>query len=260
MKATQKAILVKWKDSRVFRLVCCFVFLIAVPLFAAMPERPIRVLIVTGMDIEAHNWQETTKATMEELAKDKRIKVDTLTDIYRLSSFGLSGYDVVYLNFNNWGKPDPDIRAENNLKQFVDHGGGLVIAHFASGSFESWPDFVKLAGKVWDRKNTHDPRGKFMVEITDNTHPISAGMVSYETDDELYICLKGDEPVRLLAQAKSIVTGKYHPMAFTLTYGKGRIFHTALGHDARAIHVPGTSELIRRGVVWAAKRDIGQIK
>lgn len=222
-----------------------------------MPPKPIRVLIVTGMDIEAHNWQETTKATMEELEKDSRVKVDTLTDIYRLSSFDLSGYDVVYLNFNNWGKPDPDTRAENNLNQFVKRGGGLVIAHFASGSFESWAGFVKLAGKVWDRKNTHDPRGKFMVEITDTAHPVSAGMASYETDDELYTCLKGNEQVHILAQAKSIITGRYHPMAFTLTYGKGRVFHTTLGHDARAIHVAGTSQLIRRGVAWVAKKDTG---
>ncbi|HTN05342.1 ThuA domain-containing protein [Agriterribacter sp.] len=219
---------------------------------AAHPKKSIRVLIVTGMDIDAHHWRETTLAAMKELSNDPRIHVDTLTDIYQLGSVNLDRYDVLYLNFNNWGKPDPDTKAENNLKQFVANGGGLVIVHFASGSFESWPEYIKLAGKVWDRKNTHDPRGPFRVEIVDSLHPVTKGMTSYDTDDELYICLTGNEPVHLLARAKSVITGTYHPMAFTLTYKKGRIFHTALGHDARAIHVPGTAELIRRGVAWAA--------
>jgi len=219
-------------------------------------QKPIRVLIVTGMDIDAHNWRATTQAAMQELHKDPRIIVDTLTDIYKLRSVDLSRYDVLYLNFNNWQKPDPDAKATNNLEQFVAKGGGLVVVHFASGSFESWPGYVKLAGRVWDRKNTHDPRGPFRVEITESLHPITKGMIAYDTDDELYICLTGNEPIHLLAQARSVVTGKYHPMAFTHTYKKGRVFHIALGHDARALHVAGTAELIRRGVAWAAGRPV----
>lgn len=219
-------------------------------------NQSIHVLIVTGMDIAAHDWEKTSRAAMEELSKDPRIQADTLTDIYALSSFDLSGYDVIYLNFNNWEKPDPDTKAQNNLQQFVARGGGLIVMHFASGAFENWPGFVKLAGKVWDRENTHDPRGPFRVEITDTLHPITEGMASFDTDDELYICLTGDEPIHLLAQAKSVVTGKYHPMVFTHTYEKGRTLHIALGHDARAIHVPGTAELIRRGVAWVAGKQV----
>jgi len=207
------------------------------------------------MDIAAHNWQETTAAVTEELLKDPRMVVDTLTDIYHMDSVVFDRYDVVYLNFNNWGKPDPDAQAEERLKRFVAKGGGLVVMHFASGSFETWPDYVKLAGKVWDRKNTHDPRGPFRVELVDSLHPITHGMHSFDTDDELYVCLTGDQPVQLLAQARS-VNGNYYPMAFTHRYRKGRIFHTTLGHDARAIHIAGTAELIRRGVAWAAGRPV----
>ncbi|MBW7892720.1 MAG: ThuA domain-containing protein, partial [Chitinophagaceae bacterium] len=163
----------------------------------------IHVLIVTGMDIEAHDWRKTTPAIREELEKDPRMQVDTLTDIYALSGYNLSPYDVVYLNFNNWKKPDPDKKAQRNLEQFVAKGGGLVVAHFASGSFEGWPEYAKLAGRVWDRMNTHDPRDPFRVEITDTSHPITKGMTSFDTDDELYICLTGEEPIHVLAQAKS---------------------------------------------------------
>ena len=47
-------------------------------------------------------------------------------------------------------------------------------------------------------------------------------------------------------------TGEDHPMAFAFEYGEGRVFHTTLGHDARAIRMPGAAELIRRGAAWVA--------
>ena len=208
------------------------------------------------MDIPAHNWRKTTEALKEELAMDPRMNVDVLEDPYQLDSIELGRYNVIFLHFNNWEKPDPSKKAEENLKQFVAEGGGLALMHFASGAFRNWTEFTKLAGKVWDRENTHDRRGPFLVEIVDTLHPITGRMESYETDDELYIGLTGNQPVQVLAKARSKVTGHYHPMAFVLTYKKGRIFHTPLGHDAPAIHETGTAELIRRGVAWAARRPV----
>ena len=41
-------------------------------------------------------------------------------------------------------------------------------------------------------------------------------------------------------------------MALTVQYGNGRVFMTPLGHDVKAIQIPGTAELIRRGAAWAA--------
>ena len=84
------------------------------------------------------------------------------------------------------------------------------------------------------------------------THPIVRGMTDFDTQDELYTCLVGDHPIEVLAQAKSKVDGKYYPMAFVSHYGKGRTFHCTLGHDAKALSVPGVQELYRRGCAWAA--------
>ena len=49
-------------------------------------------------------------------------------------------------------------------------------------------------------------------------------------------------------------------MAFVFEYGKGRVFHTPLGHDVRAIEMPGVAELIRAvslGRRPAAIADLG---
>ena len=226
-------------------------------LATSIPASPdaIRVLIVTGMDIPAHEWQKTTPAIKAELEKDPRMRVEVLNDPYRLETTDLSKHDVVFLHFNNWEKPDPSDKSKADLKKFVEQGGGLFVLHFASGAFSNWTEFPALAGKIWDRKNTHDPRGPFQVRIVNADHPITQGLTGFDTDDELYTGLTGPKPVELLATAKSKVTQTDQPMAFVHVVGKGRVFHTPLGHDVRAIQMPGTAELIRRGCAWAAGRD-----
>ena len=80
-------------------------------------------------------------------------------------------------------------------------------------------------------------------------------MKELQADDELYFCLEGDREVEVLATAHSKVTGKDHPMAFVFQYGKGRVFHSPLGHDVKAIQMPGVADLLRRGTAWAARRE-----
>ena len=83
-------------------------------------------------------------------------------------------------------------------------------------------------------------------------HPITAGLNSFETIDELYCNQQGDLPIEVLATAHSTVTGKDEPMVFVYSYGKGRVFQTVLGHAAESIRLPGESSLIRRAAAWAA--------
>jgi type 1 glutamine amidotransferase len=78
---------------------------------------------------------------------------------------------------------------------------------------------------------------------------------AFQADDELYFCLEGDREVQVLAVATSKVKKKDYPMAFVFDYGQGRVFHTALGHDAKAMRMPGVAELIRRGCAWASGAD-----
>jgi len=212
-----------------------------------------RVLIVTGIDHPAHNWRQTAPVLAEVLQKDSRLQVRIVEDPHFLDSSALHRYDVVVLHFMNWEQPAPGSRARANLREFVQSGKGLFIVHFACGAFQDWPEFHNLAGRVWDPKlRAHDPRGPFRVNITDVNHPITQGMQSFETDDELYTCLAGDLAVKVLATARSKVDGKEYPMAFAFNYGKGRVFHSLLGHDVKAITNLNVAELFRRGCAWTA--------
>ncbi|MFQ6034522.1 MAG: ThuA domain-containing protein [Sedimentisphaerales bacterium] len=210
-----------------------------------------RVLIVTGIDHPAHNWRQTAPVLAKVLQKDPRLQVRVVEDPHFLDSSALHRYDVVVLHFMNWQQRGPGAEARSNLREFVHVGKGLFIVHFACGAFQDWPEFRDLAGRVWDPKlRAHDPRGPFRVNITDVNHPITQGIQSFETDDELYTCLRGDRPVKVLATARSKVNGRVYPMAFAFNYGKGRVFHSPLGHDVKAITNPNVAELFRRGCAW----------
>ena len=232
---------------------------------AADEPDAIQCLLVTGHQHPAHVWPETTVALQEALARDKRIQVTVVTDPEFLAKPNLQSYDVVLLNYCNWQRGGLSDAAKANFQKYLTDGGGLAIVHFTNGAFHAslpetpasdWPEFRNICRRIWDHapgKSSHDPYGRFQVEVIKD-HPITEGLNSFETIDELYCNQQGDGPIEVLATARSTVTGRDEPMAFVYPYGKGRIFQTVLGHAAESIRVPGEAELMRRGVVWAAGR------
>ena len=212
-----------------------------------------RVLLVTGQDYPGHKWQETAPVLAEAIRGDKRLEVVVTENPKDLASPDLERYDAIVLHFMNWEQPDPGPQARENLKKFVEGGKGLVLVHFACGAFQEWPEFRNLAGRSYDPAlRGHDPFGTFRVEMTGEKHPITEGLQAFETTDELYTCLAGDRPIKILASARSKVDGKDYPMAFVFDYGQGRVFHSVLGHDAPALRNPPVAQLFRRATAWAA--------
>jgi type 1 glutamine amidotransferase/HEAT repeat protein len=227
------------------------------PVVKANAGAPKKVLLVTGLEYPGHRWQETAPMVAASISEDKRLEVSVTEDPRTLAAPELSQYDVIVLNYQNHNAEVP-AGSLANLKRIVEGGKGLVLVHFACGAFIDWPtktvapDFGLIAGRVWNPKmRGHDPRGPFRVRISDASHPVTKGLVDFDTEDELYTCLDGSSPIQVLASATSKVDQKEYPMAFVLTPGKGRTFHCVLGHDVKALN-PAVGALYRRGTAWAA--------
>ena len=195
-------------------------------------------------------------------------------------------YGVVVMNYNsNETHDDWSPETKKAFEEYVANGGGLVIYHAADNSFPNWEVFNKMIGLGgWDRghlpatagkylywedgkavssnesgkpRGNHGPAWAFPIDVRNTEHPITAGLplVFRHCQDELYDYMWGPaENVTILATAHATNngSGRHEPMLMTISYGKGRIFHTALGHDVQQVKSVSFIVTFLRGAEWAA--------
>lgn len=228
-------------------------------------DEPLRALIVTGHNHPAHDWRKVTSALIGVLEQDPRMVVHVTEQPEDLATARITDYDVIVMNYCNWDRPGLGEVAKKNFANYLEHGGGLSVIHFANGAFtdtlpnkeSDWPEYrTRMVRRIWVHgpdQSGHDAYGPFAVQVTDagRTHPISAGLSNFETVDELYFRQRGDLPITPLATAHSKITQADEPMAWAYEYGQGQVFQTVLGHSDESVRKAGA--LIRRGTVWAAK-------
>ena len=220
---------------------------------AAAPPRPKRAVIVTGENsFSGHVWKDTSAEIKSILDAGKDFQeVVIQADPNFIASDEFLTYDVAIFDFRNQNPLPQEEKVEANLLKFLGQPKGLVTVHWANGAFPYWPEYVNIVGRA--QQSVHDPRGPFTVKVVNANHPITKDMKDYETDDELFWDTKiGNRTVTPVAVAQSKVHFADFPMAIELQYNRARVFNTTMGHDVKALKVPGTAELIRRGTAWAA--------
>lgn len=226
----------------------------------------IKVLIVNDANKDFYRFEGTAPLLQQSLNETADIEADLVNDAEVLATDKVFAYDVLLLHFKNYKPLKAQEQAQKNLIKFVNDGRGLYIYHFACGAFEDWKEFEKLIGRIWEpdeKKNMsdgkhiifHDVYGKFKVHYTNTEHPITKGLTDFETQDELYHCFKPSEvPITVLAESVSNINNKAYPMAFVLQYGKGRVYHTTLGHDAASVTSEGFVKLHTNAVRWLGRQ------
>jgi type 1 glutamine amidotransferase len=226
----------------------------------------VRALIITGDNVGAHRWKETSQALKEMLEMGGRIKVDiTATPSKDLTTENLARYNVLILNYRDTPNGPPESRwSDANKEAFlkaVSDGKGLVSYHFGSAAFvkPNWEEFEKAVAGGWRSQGFHGPAHVFTVKKTEAKHPISDGLAAQfeHTTDELYqnsVLTPGSEVLATAYSDKNKPrgTGKDEPVIWVNHYGKGRVYENVLGHDIKAMADPNYQEWMRRGVIWAA--------
>ena len=239
----------------------------------------IGVLLIDGQN--NHNWKECSPVMIAILEATGRFRIERATvPKEAVAEFkpDFTQFNVVLSNYN--GAPWPD-ETKAAFVKYIEEGGNLVVVHAADNSFPKWKEYNQMIGLggwggrsekdgpyvYWKdgeivrdsskgRGGSHGKPWEYKVVVREADHPITRGLPTefLQAKEELYDQMRGPaENMTVLATAFAKGGSERHePVLMAITYGKGRIFHTVMGHDAKSMLGTAFQETLIRGTEWAA--------
>jgi uncharacterized protein len=154
------------------------------------------------------------------------------------------------------------IGKEQALNACAAVAAGVGIAGCHGGmcdAFRENVDWQFMTGAQWVAHPGNDGVRYGVRMVSDD--PLVAGVADFAVETEQYY-LHVDPGVRVHAACDFPVVEGPHavngqvamPVVFTKGYGAGRVYYNALGHQKNVIDRGPAAELMRRGLLWAARR------
>ena len=242
-------------------------------------SRKIKVLLVDGQN--NHDWKKCSPVMIATLEATGRFHMErAIVTKEEIANFkpNFAKYDVVLSNYN--GEPWLQ-ETQDAFVKYINNGGNLVVVHAADNSFPKWKEFNEMIGLGgWKGRNEKDgpyvywkdgkivrddSKGKggshgrpweYKVVVREPKHPITRGLPPefLMVKEELYDRLRGPaKNMTVLATAFAEGGSERHePVLMTIKYGKGRVFHTVMGHSHTSMGGVAFQETLIRGTEWAA--------
>lgn len=140
---------------------------------------------------------------------------------------------------------------------------GVGLAGWHGGmcdSFRNDTEYQFMTGGQW----VSHPGGiiKYTVNIKQDSEGFMAGINDFQIESEQYY-MHTDPGNEVLATTTfngnnvnmPWISGTVMPVVWKRLYGKGRVFYTSLGHNSKDFQTPQLTEIVKRGLIWAAKKE-----
>jgi type 1 glutamine amidotransferase len=222
----------------------------------AQGQPPKKALVVWG-GWEGHQPKQSVDLFVPWLkAQGFEVEVSNTLDAY-LDAAKMNGLALV-VQAVTMGQITP--QQEKGLLAAIRNGTGLAGWHGGlADSFRANPEYEFMVGGSW----AAHPGGivDYQVRITNRNDPVTRGLADFRMRSEQYYMLV-DPNVEVLAtttfggaaaKAAPWIDGAVMPVVWRKLYGKGRVFNTTLGHVAADFDVPEAREIVKRGLLWAAR-------
>lgn len=221
-----------------------------------------RVFLLSGGQRQHHGYRDQAFYLSGVLENTGLFEVTIGEDAAILETPAISKYDLVIALADRRDDEFKLTRAQQEaLFQYVRSGHGYVSIHGADNAAADWsPTYKEMLGGVFSHYGLPDGKtrkGSFTVKIVDKQSPITRGLTDFPINDELYFHLQ------MLPEVKPLATIEYQgtawPVAWTHTFGKGRVFHTTMGHrdfgpgKDDPLRDENLSKLVVQGIEWVAE-------
>jgi uncharacterized protein len=229
------------------------------PLGARAERPPGRVLYFTYSAGYRHEVIPLSKAILTQLGNNSgAFEVTATEDTSEFSTENLKSYAAVM--FYTTGELPMSASEKTALLDFVRSGRGFLGVHSATDTFYTWPDYLDLIGGYF---NGHPWHQTVTIEVADPSDPLVAFLGhSLQVEDEIYQVSDFDyrgSHVLLRLDPGSVDLSKpgVHqrfygwPLAWTRSYGEGRVFYTALGHEASVWQDARYQRMLTNAILWS---------
>lgn len=220
-----------------------------------------RILILSGGQREHHGYRDQAFYLTSLLEDTGHYQATIVEDAAIFETPAMARYDLVIAVAD---RRDPEFKLtepqQRALLDWVKAGHGYVSIHGADNAPPDWlPDWKQMLGGIYSHVGKPDGKaimGSYTVKIVDRDSPVTRGLDNFELKDELY------SNMQMLPDVKPLATidhqGTTWPVAWTWQFGRGRVFHTSLGHRGwrpgsdDPLRNPNLTRLVLQGVDWVA--------
>jgi type 1 glutamine amidotransferase len=177
-----------------------------------------------------------------------------------------------------WHQVSGDVLDETQkaaLQGWLADGGGWVGIHGSGGDGEyAWRWYVEeLLGAQFIGHPMGPQFQEAKLVIEDRSHPATAKLPeSFVHDEEWYsfdrsvrglgyrVLASVDEStysprMKMLGMDRDLAMGADHPVIWSHCVGNGRVFYSALGHQAKSYELPEMEHLLEGAIAWAARLE-----
>jgi type 1 glutamine amidotransferase len=219
-----------------------------------------KVFLLSGGQREHHGYRDQAFYLARTLENTGRFQVTIGEDAAILETPAIRKYDLLIVAAD---RRDPESKLtrtqQEAIFEFVRSGHGYVSIHAADNAAADWlPEWKEMLGGVFSHIGLPDGKTRkaaYTVKIADTASPITQGLKDFPLKDELYYHMQMMPDVQPLATVEH--QGVAWPVAWTRTFGKGRVFHTNLGHtgwrdrpEDDPLRDPNLMRLIVQGMDW----------
>ena len=232
------------------------------PIDVRAERLPERVLYFTYSAGYRHDVIPLSGAILMQLGRNSgAFEVIATDDTSEFSTGNLERYAAVM--FYTSGEIPMSDAQKAALLDFVRGGRGFLGIHSATDTFYAWPDYLDLIGGYF---NGHPWHQVVTIDVADAADPLVAFLGnSLQLKDEIYQISDFDyrgSHVLLRLDPSSVDLGKtgVHqrfygwPLAWKRLFGLGRVFYSALGHEASVWQDPRYQRILTNAILWSTRR------